>query len=200
MHSQVTGYVLAGGKSSRMGTNKALLTLHGKPLIEHTKNMLTSVCETVFILGARELYGSFGKCYEDVYRDCGPLGGIHAALLNSQTQWSLITAVDTPFITSELLNYLIERAQDSSAMVTTPRIAGQVQPLCTVFSSSFLPIAEAALNAGKYKVEPLFPKEQTLIVTEVELNQFALAADMFENLNTPEDFERARRRSSGPHS
>jgi molybdopterin-guanine dinucleotide biosynthesis protein A len=200
MHSQVTGYVLAGGKSSRMGTNKALLTLNGKPLVEHTKNILTSVCETVFILGARELYGSFGECYEDVYRDCGPLAGIHAALLNSQTQWSLITAVDTPFITPELLNYLMERAQDSSAMVTTPCIAGQVQPLCTVFFRSFLPIAEAALNAGKYKVEPLFPKEQTLIVTEVDLNQFALAADMFENLNTPEDFERARRRSSGSHS
>jgi molybdopterin-guanine dinucleotide biosynthesis protein A len=197
MHSQVTGFVLAGGRSSRMGSNKALLTLNGKLLIEHTKGILDSVCGKVFILGQRDLYGRFGLCYEDVYPDCGPLSGIHAALLNSPTEWSLITAVDTPFITAEFLKYLVGRAVNSSAMVTAPCVGGQVQPLCTVFHHSFLPIVEAALKAGRYKVEPLFPKDQTLILGEAELDQFALAAEMFENLNTPEDLERARGRSTG---
>src|SRR5438270_10466499 len=173
MHPQVTGFVLAGGRSSRMGANKAFLTLEGKPLIEHAKSILDSVCGQVFILGQRALYGRFGQCYEDVYPDCGPLSGIHAALLNSQTEWILVTAVDTPFITAELLDYLVERAVNSSALVTAPCVGGHVQPLCTVFHHSFLPIVEAALKAGRYKVEPLFPKDQTLILGEAELDQFA---------------------------
>ena len=200
MHHQVTGFVLAGGRSSRMGTNKALLILNGKPLIEHTKSVLESVCGKVFILGQRELYGSFGQCYEDIYPDCGPLSGIHAALTHAQTERSLITAVDTPFITAEFLNHLVEKAVNSSALVTAPCVGGHVQPLCTVFSRGFLPIVEEALRAGKYKVEPLFAKTQSLILGEGELDQFALAADMFENLNTPEDLERARGRSTGRHS
>jgi molybdopterin-guanine dinucleotide biosynthesis protein A len=180
-----------------MGANKALLAVNGKLLIEHTKNILESVCPRVFILGQRDLYGSFGQCYEDVYPDCGPLGGIHAALLNSPTEWSLITTVDTPFITAEFLDHLVEQAVNSPAVVTAPCVAGHVQPLCTVIRRSFLPIAEAALKAGRYKVEPLFPKDKSLILTEAELGPFALAAEMFENLNTPEDLERARGRSTG---
>jgi molybdopterin-guanine dinucleotide biosynthesis protein A len=155
------------------------------------------VCGRIFILGQRNLYGSFGQCYEDVYPDCGPLGGIHVALLNSPTEFALITAVDTPFIKAEFLDYLVEQAINSPAIVTAPCVAGKVQPLCTVFRPGFLQIAEAALKAGKFKVEPLFPRDKTLILGEAELDQFALAAEMFENLNTPEDLERARERSTG---
>jgi molybdenum cofactor guanylyltransferase len=197
MRSGITGFVLAGGKSSRMGTNKALLSLQGSTLIEHTKRVLEQVCESVLILGSRRLYGPFGFCYEDIYPDCGPLGGIHVALLNSPTPYSLIIAVDTPFVTPEFLNYLVDRALKSSAMVTVPRVDGVIQPLCGVFSRSFLPVAEAALKSGKFKIEPLFPKDHTLVLTEEDLAGFALGAEMFDNLNTPDDFERARKRSSG---
>jgi len=195
-HDNVTGFVLAGGKSSRMGTDKAVLSLNGSTLLEQAKAVFEQVCEKVFILGPARLYGSFGECVEDVYPDCGPLGGIHAALLNSTTPYSLITAVDTPFISAELFNYMIERALNSSALVTAPRIGGVVQPASAVFSHDFLPIAEAALKSGKYKVEPTFPPGQTLLLTEEDLSQFAKAGEMFENLNTQEDFERARKRVS----
>src|SRR5437016_7342832 len=162
MHPEVTGFVLAGGKSSRMGANKALLEFDGRPLIEYAKSILESICVQVFILGQRNLYGRFGQCYEDVYPDCGPLGGIHAALLNSPTEFSLITAVDTPFIKAEFLDYLVERAVNSPAMVTAPRVAGKMQPLCTVFRPGFLNIAEAALKSGRFKVEPVFASAQRL--------------------------------------
>ncbi|HEV3041087.1 MAG TPA: molybdenum cofactor guanylyltransferase [Candidatus Angelobacter sp.] len=195
MHSEVTGFVLAGGRSSRMGSNKAFLEFGGRLLIEHTKSILESVCGQVFILGQRNLYGGFGPCYEDIYPDCGPLSGIHAALSNTPTEFSLITAVDTPFIKAEFLDYIVDCAVKSSAMVTAPSVAGQVQPLCTVFRSGFLHIAESALKSGRFKVEPLFPREQTLILGEAELDRFALATEMFENLNTPEDLARARGRS-----
>jgi len=183
-----------------MGANKALLSLNGIPLLQRTKQVLETICTNVFILGSRELYGGFGDCYEDVYPNCGPLGGIHVALLHSKTHFNLVTAVDTPFLMPEFLSYMLERAMQSSAMVTAPQIGGYAEPVCAVYSRDFLPIAATALKAGSYKIVPLFPKEQTLIITEAELGQFALGTEMFDNLNTPEDFERARRRSSGQHS
>ncbi len=80
--------------------------------------------------------------------------------------------------------------------MTTPEIDAYPQPVCTVYSLDFLPIAEQALKAGNYKIVPLFPKDKTLLITEAEVRRFAFPAEMFENLNTPEDLDRARRRSS----
>jgi len=216
MITELTGFVLAGGKSSRMGTDKAALSLGGRTLLETALTVVRSVAKEVFILGSPEIYGSCGPTIADIFPGCGPLGGIHAALSHvakiSQTtnpaqaqpaepqhpspKLSLILAVDTPFITVEFLNYLAERATASGAVVTTPEIDAYPQPVCTVYSLDFLPIAEQALKAGNYKIVPLFPKDKTLLITEAEVRRFAFPAEMFENLNTPEDLDRARRRSS----
>ncbi|HEY2389695.1 MAG TPA: molybdenum cofactor guanylyltransferase [Candidatus Angelobacter sp.] len=197
VHSQLTGFVLAGGKSSRMGQDKAAITLHGRTLLEHTLAALREVCRDVAILGRHELYGTVAPVYEDIFPGCGPLGGIHAALSNSQTQFNLIIAVDTPFLSPAFLSYLAGRALTSGSAVTTPEINDYTQPLCTVYSLDFLPIAEQALRQGNYKIVPLFPQGRTLVVKERELRQFAFATDMFENLNTPEDLARAQRRFPG---
>jgi len=197
VHSQLTGFVLAGGKSSRMGQDKAAITLHGRTLLEHTLAALREVCRDVAILGRHELYGTVAPVYEDIFPGCGPLGGIHAALSNSQTQFNLIIAVDTPFLSPAFLSYLGGRALTSGSAVTTPEINDYTQPLCTVYSLDFLPIAEQALRQGNYKIVPLFPQGRTLVVKERELRQFAFATDMFENLNTPDDLARARRRFPG---
>jgi molybdopterin-guanine dinucleotide biosynthesis protein A len=197
VHSQLSGFVLAGGKSTRMGQDKAAVTLNGRTLLEHALAVLRGVCHHVSILGRHELYGSLAPVYEDIFPGCGPLGGIHAGLSSSQTQFNLIIAVDTPFLAPDFLSYLADRAIDSSAIVTTPEIDDYTQPLCTVYSLDFRSIAEQALRQGNYKIVPLFPKDRTLVIKEAELRQFAFAADMFENLNTPEDLARARRRFSG---
>ncbi len=197
VHSQVSGFVLAGGKSTRMGQDKAALSLNGHTLLEHALAALRCVCRDVAILGKYELYGTLAPVYEDIFPGCGPLGGIHAALSNSQTQYNIVIAVDTPFIMPEFLSYLVERAIASGAVVTTPEIDDYTQPLCTVYSLDFLPIAEQALISGCYKIVPLFPRDKTLVVREAELLRFAFGAEMFENLNTPEDMARARRRVSG---
>ena len=197
VHSQLSGFVLAGGKSTRMGQDKAALSLNGRTLLEHALTALREVCSNVAILGKQELYGSFGPVYEDLFPGCGPLGGIHAALSSSKTQFNLIIAVDTPFLAPEFLSYLADKAIESGAIVTTPEIDDYTQPLCTVYSLDFRPIAEEALRRGIYKIVPLFPQGRTLVIKEAEVRQFAFAADMFENLNTPEDLARARRRFSG---
>jgi molybdopterin-guanine dinucleotide biosynthesis protein A len=107
----------------------------------------------------------------------------------------LIIAVDTPFLSADFLKFLAAQAAESGAMVTTPEIAGYTQPLCAVYSRDFLPIAEQALRAGNYKIVPLFPSDQTRKIAQRELGKFAFAPEMFDNLNTPEDLERARLRS-----
>jgi molybdopterin-guanine dinucleotide biosynthesis protein A len=197
VHSQLSGFVLAGGKSSRMGRDKAAVTLNGLTLLQHALAALRAVCRDVAILGKHELYGSLAPVYEDIFPGCGPLGGIHAALSSSKTQFNLIIAVDTPFLAPKFLSYLAEKAIDAGAVVTTPEIDDYTQPLCTVYSLDFRSIAEHALRLGNYKIVPLFPKARTLAIKESELRRFAFAVDMFENLNTPEDLARARRRFSG---
>src|SRR5262249_35406642 len=110
------------------------------------------------------------------------------------TAFTLVTAGATPFLVPEFLSYLAERAVTSGMVVTTPEIDDYTQPLCTVYSLDFLPIAEKAIKAGNYKIVPLFPRNQTLVIKQSELRRFAFGAEMFENLNTPDDMERARRR------
>ena len=199
LRDNLSGFVLAGGKSTRMGRDKAALTLDGRTLLETAPTVLRQVAHEVFILGSPQLYGGYGTVIADIFPGCGPLGGIHAALSRTTSPFNLIIAVDTPFLSAEFLAYLAGRAADSSAMVTIPEIRGYLEPACAVYKREFLPIAEQALRRGDNKITPLLPKDvgATLVIPEAELTQFAFTAEMFENLNTPEDLERARRRSPG---
>lgn len=193
---QCAAFVLAGGKSSRMGRDKASLSLHGQTLLQHALSTLREICNDVCILGSRQIYADQGApIIEDIIPECGPLGGIHAALSHTSAACNLIIAVDTPFLSASFLGFLVSRAVESNAMVTTPEVAGYTQPLCAVYSREFLPIAEQALHAGKFKIVPLFSPDRTLTISENELARFAFMPEMFDNLNTPEDLERARLRS-----
>jgi molybdenum cofactor guanylyltransferase len=193
----ITGFVLAGGKSSRMGRDKARLSFDGRTLLETALEAAHAVAGNVFILGDPELYGAYAPTIADVFPGCGPLGGIHAALARTRTEFNLMIAVDTPFLSAGLLRYLAGRAVQARAMVTAPEINAYPQPLCAVYSRAFLPIAEQALKTGAFKIVPLFPEAGALLIREAELKQVAFTAEMFENLNTPEDLERARRRGPG---
>jgi molybdenum cofactor guanylyltransferase len=197
----ITGFILAGGKSTRMGQDKAKVVLapDGPTLLETALRTVRAVAgeESVFILGALELYGMYGRVIPDVFPGCGPLGGIHAALAQTETPFNLIIAVDTPFLSPRLLSHIVDRALEKRVTVTAPVINDYPQPLCAVYSRDFFPIAEQALKAGQYKIVPLFPRERTLLIAEAELGQVAFTAEMFENLNTPGDMARARQRQSG---
>lgn len=204
VRESITGFVLAGGRSTRMGRDKAGLSLNG-PSVDGPSLLQTALEAArsaaadgnVFILGPRELYGAYGATIPDVFPGCGPLGGIHAALGATRTEFNLMIAVDTPFLSPALLGYIVDRALAARTMVTAPVIGGYPQPLCAVYSREFFPVAEKALRAGDYKIVPLFSRERTLLIAEAELARFAFTAEMFENLNTPEDLERARQRQAG---
>src|SRR6266566_7710646 len=114
----ITAFILAGGKSTRMGTDKALLLLGGRPLIAHALDLARSAAEEVKIIGDPLKLLQFGDVIRDLYSERGPLGGIHAALSSTRSDYNLILGVDLPFVTKQFLNYLAESAQASDATVT----------------------------------------------------------------------------------
>jgi molybdopterin-guanine dinucleotide biosynthesis protein A len=190
-NSAVTAFILAGGKSTRMGTDKAFVTLGGRTLLAHALDLARSVATDVHIVGDPAKFAAFAPVVEDIFRDCGPLAAIHAALQSSQTDLNLILAVDVPFVTPALAQYLIKRARDSKAIVTVTRAAGNWQPLCAVYRRAFADAAEQSLRAGRYKIDALFDAETTLAIEEEELEANGFSTRAFRNLNTPEDLREA---------
>jgi molybdopterin-guanine dinucleotide biosynthesis protein A len=210
----VSAFILAGGNSSRMGTDKAFLTLGGRTLLCRALELARSTGTlheqgfpdrapqdgpaghepgaTVFIVGNRHRFAPYGEVIEDVFRGQGPLGGIHAALRASHSQLNLVLAVDTPFVQVEFLRYMVEQARATAALVSVPRIGGYYHPLCAVYRLAFRERAEAALQAGRNKIDPLFTPDITRVIDEAELARLSFPATMFDNLNTREDFARAQ--------
>lgn len=187
-----SAFVLAGGRSSRMGTDKASLQFDGRTLLARALDLLHALTPEVRIVGSAAKFAPHGRrVVEDIYPGRGPLAGIHAALSASTTELNLILAVDLPFVSESLLRFIVEQARAADAVVTVPRIAGGYQPLCAVYRRAFAPVAQAALEAGKNKIDALFADTTTRILEEPELRRFAFGAAMFDNLNTPEDLRRA---------
>src|ERR1017187_850261 len=100
-----------------MGQDKALLRLCGETLLERARRLAKSVTEDVRIVGDPAKFGAYGPVVEDIYPGRGPLGGIHAALMQTQTELNLILAVDTPFIEERFLDFLVSEARNGSVVV-----------------------------------------------------------------------------------
>jgi len=193
MHGKdVSAFILAGGKSTRMGRDKAFVTIEGRSLLERVLEIARAVTRDVDIVGDPAQYAAFAPTITDVFPGCGPLGGIHAALKASDHELNLILAVDVPFVTPELLLYLTARAEQSStALVTVVRTKAGWQPLCAVYRREFGKFAEESLRAGHYKIDALFNPSYTRVVREDELHAAGFSENLFRNLNTPGDLENA---------
>jgi len=186
------GFVLAGGKSSRMGTDKALLELNGMSLLDRALRTMREVCADVTIVGDPATLAQPGKVIADRYPGCGPLGGIHAALYQSSADLNVVLAVDMPFVSSRLLRFLADIAAGSEATVVVPRTLRGFQPLCAVYRTEFRTVAEKALRDGKYKIDALFGEGKARIVEPSELESAGFGERDFFNLNTPDDLQSAR--------
>ena len=177
-----------------MGSEKAFLRLEGVTLLERALGLARSVAEDVRIVGTREKFQTLASVVEDKYPERGPLGGIHAALSATNCEFNLVLAVDLPFLEKRFLEYLVGEARATNATVTVPRAAGGLQPLCAVYRREFRVLAEEALAAGRNKIDTLFARSAVRIIEEDELARFAFSPAMFDNLNTQEEWERARQR------
>ena len=175
-----------------MNSDKALLGLGGRPLLEIATRKALAVTEAVFVVGPPSKFGP--KAIEDVFPDRGPLGGIHAALASSNAELNLMLAVDLPFVEVKFLGYLRREAELSSAIVTVPRTESGWQPLCAIYRSAFLAAAEQALRSGHNKIDALFNQLHMRTIDARELQKAGFAPAMFDNLNTPQDLSQAARR------
>jgi len=123
----------------------------------------------------------------DIFSGCGPLAGIHAALVHSPAELNLMLAVDMPFVSTELLAFLFAVAENNDAIITVPRASKGLQPLCAVYRRSFSTVAEEALRAGKYKIDAAFSSVSIRVIEDVELAAAGFSEQSFFNVNTPQD-------------
>jgi molybdopterin-guanine dinucleotide biosynthesis protein A len=192
MGVEVTGFAVAGGRSQRMGSDKALLPWAGTTLLEHTLARLREVCAEVCILsGAQIRYSSYGApVHPDRVPEAGPLGGIHAGLLNLGVPVGLFLGVDMPLVPSPLLRALVGAAGGFDAVV--PVVGGRPEPLCAVYRGNCLAPVQRRLEAGERKMTSFWADVRVRTMAEDELAIFGDPVVMFRNLNTTEDYLRLR--------
>src|SRR5208337_4919058 len=113
----MTTFILAGGRSSRMGFDKAFLSFRNQTLLARAMETAAAVAGKVVIVGPRDRYALYGDVVEDIYSGCGPLGGIHAALSATGTDFNLILSVDMPLMNTEFLGWLLDQAQNATELI-----------------------------------------------------------------------------------
>jgi molybdenum cofactor guanylyltransferase len=185
----VTAFILAGGRSTRMGTDKALLSVGQQTLLERALHTAAAVARTVLIVGPHDRYAPYGDVVEDIFPDCGPLGGIHAALCMTQTDLNLMLSVDTPLMTSDFLIWLLEQARASRELIVVPEALGGLQPLAAVYHRPLRAVAEHALKSGDYKIDHLFPLVPTRYISDAEIRAAGFSPTVFRNVNTFGEYE-----------
>ena len=192
---QVGGFVLAGGKSSRMGVDKALLEIDGISLIERAASLLQSVTGDPTIIGSTSLYSSLGtKIVADDWPGHGPLGGMATALRVSRTPWNLIIACDLPYLTKAWLDFLIERALKSKADAVVPMNERGPEPLCAMYHKTAENRIRSAVEGGVHKVTDSFSRLRVEYLERGEWKAFASEGLLFKNVNSPADYEEAKAR------
>lgn len=190
---QATGIINAGGKSSRMGTNKALLTINGKTVIEQIADELKKVVSSIIIVtNSFEQYEFLGlPMVEDKWKGMGPLAGIHAGLSASETDKNLVVACDMPFVSSDLGKVLIDFLDEYQAAV--PNISGQLHPLFAAYRKDVREEINRSLENEQLRIRQFLQNVNAKIITEADLKElkFPYEASQFFNMNHPEEFEEA---------
>lgn len=188
----ITGFVLAGGQSRRMGQDKAQIPWNDGTLLSHAYARLQQVASTVFVVGNLQESDAQFSVLPDIFSGLGPLAGLHSALQHTRTDWNLILAVDLPLATVGLLKFLIGFCEATQVLAVVPRVGGRIQPLCTAYHRNLIHDVEPRLQAGNASVHHLLESVKSRIIEEQELLAAGFSSEMLLNVNTPEDLERAR--------
>jgi len=192
----ISGYILAGGRSTRMGADKATLQLGGKSLAERAVATLAPICERVRIVTDNPALASIAPTISDAFLDCGPLGGIEAALRDTQHDRILVLPVDLPFLPSALLRAWASQELSTSSSISYLEADGQPQPHVCLLHRSLLPQVQQSLRAGRYKLMRVYQEIAAGALHQVNLDDIAwiptpldrvLQPLWFANLNTSEE-------------
>jgi molybdopterin-guanine dinucleotide biosynthesis protein A len=204
MKPNVSGYVLAGGQSSRMGRDKSLLRIGGYALLQMALHKLEQVCSDVSILCGSEAHGEslapYGRVVVDRIGESGPLSGFDAALHDAREEWLLIVPVDVPLLPAFAMQELVDQATDNGK----PNVAcfhapGKLQPLPVVLHRSTREIVATALHQGRRTLLPVLRDAADAVcplgmcvLPAQEITDELTASIWFTNVNTPDDFEAAK--------
>ncbi len=184
------GFILAGGQSRRMGTDKSRLRLAGQTFVERIAGELAAVTSSVKLVGGT-LSSANLPSVPDVYPQWGALGGVQAALSACTVEWALVVACDFPFVTRQLFNRLAGVRGNFEA-VAPIQSDGIAQPLCSFYRvEPCLRVAEQFIKSGERKPVALLQSVQTRWVPFAEIRSLEGANRFFDNINTPEDYLRA---------
>jgi molybdenum cofactor guanylyltransferase len=189
---QVTGVILAGGKSRRMGRDKAFLPFGTGLLIERVIEVIRRVtADVIVITNTPEQYERFGlPMFTDVLSEAGSLGGIYTGLVHAKSPYSLCLACDMPFVKPEFLRFLCQTAAEADVVI--PRDAEDFQPLCAVYSRVCREPIRQKIEAGRLKITGFFDEIRVRVIEGELLASYDPHDLMFFNANTPEEYEQAR--------
>ena len=189
----LTGVLLAGGRSRRMGRDKAQLVIEGQTMLDRTLAVLQQVTDEVLVSGFRERAEQVPpgvRVIEDQYTDAGPLAGIYSALLMARNPHVLAVACDMPFLNADLLRHMSSLAEDYDVVI--PNVDGHTEQLHAIYSKSSLPLIKEQLDRGDYKIDRWFGRARVYYVTEEEVGRFDPQHRSFMNVNTPEEWQAAQ--------
>lgn len=198
INTDITAFILSGGKSSRIGTNKSLLEIDGKSLIHSLVELLDALFSNVVISSNEPYMYEFAgkKVIQDIFPDRGPLSGIHSSLQSSNTERNFFISCDMPFITPDVINFLCAYKSDSSVIL--PKTEGRIQLLCGLYSKRILPEVNSLLEDVNQKVSnlkgsmfELLDRVDKDIIDVIDMDFYH--TDLFFNINTPEDYNYAKR-------
>lgn len=205
---KASAVILTGGKSSRMGSPKALLLFDGEPLVVHVTRALRSLFGDIVVVGGpgeefvellRLLSSQPNKLKQpnepkvtlirDEVSHQGPVGGIYYGLSVAAGEFCFVTSCDVPFLSARLISYLVSQISDYDVVV--PYWQERFQPLCAVYRKSVTPLLKEQLDRGELRPIFLYEKVRTRKVTEAEIRRFDPEGSSFFNMNSPEDYRAA---------
>lgn len=176
--------ILAGGKSSRMGTDKALLELDGKTFIRKLCEELDDFEEKIIARGNRENIGDISwNVIPDRYFECGPIGGLHAVLSVCQSEVMFCVSCDMPFLQRSLVEELCKYMNDNTDAVIAVTQDGRKHPLCGLYRKSVGSVLEAQILTGNYRMMTVLDKIKANYVTITSQN-----TQQLKNINTPQEY------------
>lgn len=192
---KVSIVVQAGGQSSRMGVEKGLVELCGKPMIKHIVDRLSPFADEFFITTNKpEKYKQFEiPMHADIYKDYGALAGLHTALTFAVNEMVFVIACDLPFVNVDLFKFMKNLFETRTVDIVIPRTVNGIEPLYAFYrKNTCLPFVTEAINAGKRRLISWHENALVQTVSEEQLRKFDPDLVSFANINTPEELEIAQ--------
>jgi molybdopterin-guanine dinucleotide biosynthesis protein A len=190
---KIAGIILSGGKSIRMGENKAFIQIEGVPIIRRIYDLFNELFQEVIIVtNQKDLFSDFdSKIYSDLIPGKGALGGLYTGIFFSSFHHSFCVACDMPFIKKSLVQYLIENRDDEDVIV--PRTKDGFQPLHAIYSKNCVDPIRKIIGEGKSKIIDIYHQVNVKILEERDFLSLDPGRESFINVNTPEELLSIRR-------